>query len=84
VRNGRALAPVMLCLVPLVCKLLLNKSSHNLVHVSGLDDRGIIQLLARTADFYGLQGAQTVFGTHPTSYLMRTGDSFPRGEADRA
>jgi len=35
VRTGRALAPVMLCLVPLVCKLLLNKPSHNLVHATG-------------------------------------------------
>jgi len=35
VRTGRTLAPVMLCLVPLVCKLLPNKSSHKLVHATG-------------------------------------------------
>lgn len=35
VRNGRALAPVMLSQVPLVCKHLPNKSSRNLVHATG-------------------------------------------------
>jgi len=40
--------------------------------------------LARTVDFYGLQDVQTVSGAHPASCLMRIGDYFPGGEAERA
>jgi hypothetical protein len=46
-----------------------------------LDDRGSIP--DRGRDFSLLYSVQSGFGAHPTSHAMRTGNSFPGGNAAR-
>jgi hypothetical protein len=47
-------------------------------------ERFTIQIPAGVRDFSLFQNIQTSFGTHPTSYLMGTGVSFPRRKAASA
>jgi hypothetical protein len=55
--------------------------SLSIVRGYGLDGGGFNSQQGQ--DFSLLHSIQTIFGTHPASYPMSTGDNFPRGKVAR-